>query len=158
MSYISTFFNSACLWKWWSMFHFDIGFVLKTHGQNLALYYLETIEGQQVIVAVAIRAGGNQLVYQPFVDFVQDYWNILPLPHVLMWNYSFQLNAWLDDIVYYSFVSCSNEGITKPWDIILSLRYYSICFIALSTILPSVFMCSLLFKFYILYRINFCKN
>ncbi|KAG5540258.1 hypothetical protein RHGRI_020477 [Rhododendron griersonianum] len=75
-----------------------------------ALYYLETIEGQQVIVAVAIRAGGNQLVYQPFVDFVQDYRNILPLPHVLMWNYSFQLNAWLDDIVYHSFVRCSNEA------------------------------------------------
>ncbi|KAI8546997.1 hypothetical protein RHMOL_Rhmol07G0162400 [Rhododendron molle] len=75
-----------------------------------ALYYLETTEGQQVIVAVAIRAGGNQLVYQPLGDFVQDYWNILPLGHVLMWNYSFQLNAWLDDIVYHWFVRCSNEA------------------------------------------------
>ncbi|KAG5528449.1 hypothetical protein RHGRI_029210 [Rhododendron griersonianum] len=74
-----------------------------------ALYYLETIEAQQVIVAVAIRAGGNQLVYQRFGDFVQDYRNSLPLGHVLMWNYSYQLNAWLDDIVYHSFVRCSNE-------------------------------------------------
>ncbi|KAG5561983.1 hypothetical protein RHGRI_004875 [Rhododendron griersonianum] len=76
MSYISTFSNGACMWKWRSMFHFDIG-------------------------------------------FVQDYRNILPLGHVLMWNYSFQLNAWLDDIVYHSFVRYNNKGIIKPWDIIL---------------------------------------
>lgn len=68
------------------------------------LYYLETAEGQHIIAAIAIRTCGDQFVYQSYDGFVQESQNTLPLGHVFVWNYSFQLHALLDDSVCHSFV------------------------------------------------------
>ncbi|KAF7143617.1 hypothetical protein RHSIM_Rhsim05G0146500 [Rhododendron simsii] len=80
-----------------------------------ALYYLETARGQQVIAALAVRGQDNRLVYQPFAQFVEDYQDLLSLGNVAACSYGFQLNAWLDDIVYHSFVRYSKEGYCRDY-------------------------------------------
>lgn len=57
---------------------------------RVALYYLETARGQQVITALAIRGEDNRLVYQPFGQFIEGYQDLLNLGHVTGWNYRFQ--------------------------------------------------------------------
>lgn len=59
-------------------------------SSRVALYYLETTQGQQVIAALAIRGEDNRLVYQPFGQFIEGYQDLLNLGHVAWWNYSFQ--------------------------------------------------------------------
>ncbi|KAI8573182.1 hypothetical protein RHMOL_Rhmol01G0258800 [Rhododendron molle] len=62
------------------------------------------IPGQRVIAAFAVHGADNRMVYQPFHEFVEDYQGVFNLGHVTQWNYGFQLNALLDDLVYHSFV------------------------------------------------------
>ncbi|KAG5521842.1 hypothetical protein RHGRI_034165 [Rhododendron griersonianum] len=84
-------------------------------SSRTALYYLETAEGQQVIAALAPRTEDNHLVYRAFGQFVEDYQDLLNLGDVIKWNYVFQLNAWLDDILYHSFVRYCEEGVNECW-------------------------------------------
>ncbi|KAG5528360.1 hypothetical protein RHGRI_029136 [Rhododendron griersonianum] len=91
-------------------------------SSRATFYYLKTAEGRQVITALAIHTGNNRLVYRPFCQFVEDYQDLLNLGHVVEWNYSFQLNTWLDDIVYHSFVRYSEEGINRDFSIISSVQ------------------------------------
>ncbi|KAI8530568.1 hypothetical protein RHMOL_Rhmol11G0070000 [Rhododendron molle] len=55
------------------------------------------------------------MVYQPFHEFIEDYQGVFNLGHVSQWNYGFQLNAWLDDLVYHSFVRYSEEAVDQCW-------------------------------------------
>ncbi|KAI8570664.1 hypothetical protein RHMOL_Rhmol01G0053600 [Rhododendron molle] len=104
--------------EWWSMFHFCVGIRFRTLLPCLR-EWLHTVwrltEGEQVIAAFAVRGADNRMVYQPFDEFVQDYQGVFNLGHVSEWNYGFQLNAWLDDLVYHSFVRYSEEVVDQCW-------------------------------------------
>lgn len=50
------------------------------------------------------------MIYRPFPAFLQEYDNILPLSAALEWNFRCQLAAWLDGIIYHSFLWYSEEG------------------------------------------------
>ncbi|XP_058228342.1 uncharacterized protein LOC131336491 [Rhododendron vialii] len=84
-------------------------------SSTVASYYLETAEGQQVIVAFAVRRADNRMVYRPFHEFIESYHGVFNLGNVGEWDYGFQLNAWLDDLVYHSFVRYSEEVIDQCW-------------------------------------------
>ncbi|KAF7152067.1 hypothetical protein RHSIM_Rhsim01G0132200 [Rhododendron simsii] len=79
------------------------------------VYYLETAQGERVVCAVAAPGEGNCMIYRPLDSFLEDYYNLLPSATVLEWNFRFQLAAWLDGIVYYSFLQYSQEGIGSCW-------------------------------------------
>lgn len=55
------------------------------------------------------------MTYRPFDSFLQDYRTVLPSSRALEWNFRFQLAAWLDGIVYYSFLQYSEEGVGSCW-------------------------------------------
>ncbi|KAI8551269.1 hypothetical protein RHMOL_Rhmol06G0172400 [Rhododendron molle] len=55
------------------------------------------------------------MTHKPFDCFLEDYREILPLGTVVEWNFSCQLGAWLDDIVYHSFVRYSEERVGHCW-------------------------------------------
>ncbi|XP_058217257.1 uncharacterized protein LOC131328317 [Rhododendron vialii] len=84
-------------------------------SSTVGLYYLETAEGQQVIVAFVVRGAENRMVYQPFHEFLEDYHGVFNLGDVNEWNYGFQLNVWLDDLMYHSFVRYSEEAVDQCW-------------------------------------------
>ncbi|KAG5548907.1 hypothetical protein RHGRI_014313 [Rhododendron griersonianum] len=84
-------------------------------SSTVASYFLETAEGEQVIVAFAVCGSDNRMVYQPSHEFIEDYQGVFNLGHVSEWNYGFQLNAWLDDLVYHSFVRYSEEAVDQCW-------------------------------------------
>ncbi|KAF7137816.1 hypothetical protein RHSIM_Rhsim07G0148600 [Rhododendron simsii] len=50
------------------------------------------------------------MIYRPLDSFLEDYRTLLPSGSALEWNFRFQLAAWLDGIVYYSFLQYSQEG------------------------------------------------
>ncbi|KAI8551265.1 hypothetical protein RHMOL_Rhmol06G0172100 [Rhododendron molle] len=79
------------------------------------VYYLETTAGERVICAIAIPCEGNHMRYMPVDSFVADYRALLPSGSTLEWNFRFQLAAWLDGIVYYSFLHYSEEGVGNCW-------------------------------------------
>ncbi|KAG5517512.1 hypothetical protein RHGRI_038045 [Rhododendron griersonianum] len=89
------------------------------HGSDgsarAGVYYLETAQGERVICAVAIPCDGNRMTYRPFDSFLEDYRTLLPSSSALEWNFTFQLAAWLDGIVYYSFLRYGEEGIGSCW-------------------------------------------
>lgn len=70
---------------------------------------METAQGEKVVCAAAIPCEGNHMTYRPFDSFLQDYRTVLPSSRALEWNFRFQLAAWLDGIVYYSFLQYSEE-------------------------------------------------
>ncbi|KAG5536842.1 hypothetical protein RHGRI_024319 [Rhododendron griersonianum] len=86
-----------------------------TSSSGTASYYLETPGGEQVIAALAIRTEDYRLIYRASEEFVEEYQELLHLGPVVEWNYVFQLNAWLDDIVYHSFVRHSTAGVPSFW-------------------------------------------
>ncbi|KAG5539975.1 hypothetical protein RHGRI_020272 [Rhododendron griersonianum] len=51
----------------------------------------------------------------PYDTFLEEYHAVFPLTRTLEWNFKFQLAAWLDGIVYYSFLQCSEEGVGSCW-------------------------------------------
>ncbi|KAG5565709.1 hypothetical protein RHGRI_001579 [Rhododendron griersonianum] len=106
-----------------------------THGSDgsarAGVYYLETAQGERVICAVAIPCEGNRMTYRPFDSFLEDYRALLPSGSGSEWNFRFQLAAWLDGIVYYSFLRYSQEGIGSCWhfssvslDVVAQPGYY----------------------------------
>lgn len=74
------------------------------------IYFLETAQGQRVHCVAGISGEGNHMTYKPFDGFLQDYHSILPLSAVLEWNFRCQLAAWLDGIIYHSFLWYSEQG------------------------------------------------
>lgn len=85
-----------------------------SHGVNgstkAGVYYLQTAQGEKVVCATGIPGEGNHMTYRPLDSFLDEYHAVLPSSHTLEWNFKFQLAAWLDGIVYYSFLQCSKEG------------------------------------------------
>lgn len=89
------------------MFHLSFGFVLKMHSSSLQVqpfYCLEAAGGEKVICGLAIRGERNRMSYKPSDYLVEEYCEIFPLGVVAEWNFSCQLDVWLDSIVYHSFV------------------------------------------------------
>ncbi|KAI8530562.1 hypothetical protein RHMOL_Rhmol11G0069400 [Rhododendron molle] len=76
------------------------GFDACTKG---GIYYLETAQG-------VIRGERNHMAYRHFYSLLQDYHVILPLSTALEWNFRGQLAAWVDGIVYHSFLRYSEEA------------------------------------------------
>lgn len=64
-----------------------------------------------MIAALAIRQEGNRLCYEAFDQFEEEYHFFF----LCVWNYRFQLGAWLDDIVCHSCVWYSEEGFCKAY-------------------------------------------
>lgn len=77
--------------------------------------------------ALAVHGADKRLIYQPFAQFIEEYQDVLILFHVSVWNYHFQLNAWLDDM----------EGIGRNCFVI---KFVQLCY-ALSQSYCYVFAC-----------------
>ncbi|KAI8553770.1 hypothetical protein RHMOL_Rhmol05G0042000 [Rhododendron molle] len=86
-----------------------------TSSSGTAFYYLETAGGEQVTTALALRTESNRLIYRASSEFLEEYQELLHLGTILEWDYVFQLNAWLDDIVYHSFVRHGTAGVPSFW-------------------------------------------
>ncbi|KAF7127342.1 hypothetical protein RHSIM_Rhsim11G0033200 [Rhododendron simsii] len=95
--------------------HWDIIRNPSDISERRVFYYLETAQGEQVVAVVRVRRQNNQLVYEPLPQFLQDYQDVLNLGDVSGWSYGFQLNAWLNDIVYHSFVQYSEDAVDQCW-------------------------------------------
>lgn len=88
-------------------------------SERRTLYRLETTDLQHIIAAVKIPTQGDQFLYEQCNGcFVRHYQNMLPLGHVFLWNSSFKLHEWLDNIIYHSFLRHSTEGVTQLTHII----------------------------------------
>ncbi|XP_058190176.1 uncharacterized protein LOC131307590 isoform X2 [Rhododendron vialii] len=92
------------------------------HGGNgstrAGVYYLQTARGERVVCAIAIPGEGNHMTYRPLDSFLEEYHALLPSSRSLEWNFRFQLAAWLDGIMYYSFLQCSEEGVGSCWHLV----------------------------------------
>jgi len=72
-------------------------------------------DGSHVVAVEVARRAPNDLVYMASEIFVKDYERILPLGSVLQWKLNKDMAAWLDNIVYYSFVPYNVEGVERCW-------------------------------------------
>ncbi|KAI8551832.1 hypothetical protein RHMOL_Rhmol06G0217400 [Rhododendron molle] len=93
----------------------DVIWIPSLISKRRALYYLETAGGERVVAAVQMHGENNRLIYEPLAEFVEEYQGLLNLGDVTKWSFGFQLNAWLDNIVYHSFVQYSEEVVDQCW-------------------------------------------
>lgn len=84
-------------------------------GNNDGFYLLYTASGSHAKAVEVIRNSPEGLVYKACDFFVRDYGEILPLGSVLRWKLSEDMSAWLDSVVYHSFVRYSVEGVARCW-------------------------------------------
>lgn len=76
-----------------------------------AFYLLYTASGSHANAIEVIRNSPEGLVYKACDFFARDYGEILPLSSVLRWKLSEDMSAWLDSVLYHSFVRYSVEEI-----------------------------------------------
>ncbi|KAH7838242.1 hypothetical protein Vadar_023909 [Vaccinium darrowii] len=76
---------------------------------------METGRGARVIVAAAVDNGANHLYYRAASTFVGSYRGILPLGSVFRWGFRKDVIAWLNSVVYHSFVRYSGQNIGRCW-------------------------------------------
>ncbi|XP_058195159.1 uncharacterized protein LOC131311652 [Rhododendron vialii] len=91
------------------------GFSTPSTASPSGVYYLQTAQGEKVICAIPIPGEGNHMTHRPFDTFLEEYHGVSPSTCTLEWNFKFQLAAWLDGIVYYSFLQYSEEGVGSCW-------------------------------------------
>jgi len=78
-------------------------------------FYVETGGGDRIIVAAAVDNGANHLYFRASSTFVAYYRGILPLGNVIRWDFRKDVVAWLDSVVYHSFVRYSGQHIGRCW-------------------------------------------
>lgn len=100
---------------------------------------METAQGEKVVCSAAIPCEGNHMTYRPFDSFLQDYRTVLPSSRALEWNFGFQLAAWLDGIVYYSFLQYSEEGACAS-SFVLSKELSDLCCIDFAVLCCKFFL------------------
>lgn len=83
--------------------------------RNGGFFYMETGRGARVIVAAAVDNGANHLYYRAASTFVASYRGILPLGSVFRWGFRKDVIAWLNSVVYHSFVRYSGQNIGRCW-------------------------------------------
>lgn len=74
------------------------------------VYELNTGNNSSEIVGVAINEGGDHLYYRALPAFVQEYSAILPLGNIMRWDLKKHFVAWMESIIYHSFLRYSVEG------------------------------------------------
>ncbi|KAG5524323.1 hypothetical protein RHGRI_031108 [Rhododendron griersonianum] len=101
----------------------DLDWDASSTKPRAGIYYLETAQGQRVDCVASISRQGKHNTYKPFDGFLQEYHNILPLSTALEWNFRCQLAAWLDGIIYHSFLWYNEQGTATPYPIAMVLEY-----------------------------------
>jgi len=82
-------------------------------GNNDGFYLLYTAAGSHAMAVEVIRDAPEGLMCKASDFFVRHYGEILPLGCVLQWKESEDMSAWLDSVVYHSFLRYSVEGIIE---------------------------------------------
>ncbi|KAH7863857.1 hypothetical protein Vadar_022783 [Vaccinium darrowii] len=83
--------------------------------RNGGFFYMETGRGDRVIVAAAVDNGANHLYFRASSTFVAYYRGILPLGNVFRWDFRKDVVAWLNSVVYHSFVRYSEQHVGRCW-------------------------------------------
>lgn len=68
------------------------------------LFNLHTTSGKPEIAAVSIDQSKGQLTYEAWPSFVKKFSAIYPIGKVLQWGSKNGLSAWLDSLIYCSFL------------------------------------------------------
>lgn len=83
-------------------------------------YQMNTRDGRLEIIALAINTGGDHLYYSAVPSFIQNYGGIIPLGNIIRWNIKRCFIAWIESIIYHSFLRHSLDGMS-----IITIQYIS---------------------------------
>lgn len=95
-------------------------------SRNKGEFYVVTGDGRTELAGAAVGRGVNHLVYRAIGYFVINYRDILPLGNNFCWYLKREMVAWLNALIYHSFLLCSSPGIVTnslylssyPWPLI----------------------------------------
>lgn len=73
-------------------------------------FHLHTADGKSKIAVVLLQKGTPKLLYYVCPEFIKKYHELLPLGVVYKWGDKEGLVAWLDSVIYHSFVAVKEEG------------------------------------------------
>ncbi|KAF7127550.1 hypothetical protein RHSIM_Rhsim11G0024500 [Rhododendron simsii] len=97
--------------------HWDLDRNVSSTNPRACMYYLEMAQGQRVDCELVFLGKEGTKLINLFDGFLQEYHNILPLSTALEWNFRCQLAAWLDGIIYHSFLWYDEQGVDHCWSL-----------------------------------------